>query len=267
MPRVSFDRLLQVVLLTMSLTACSRAPLVVAHRGASHDAPENTLAAFRAAIEQGADALETDLRLTKDGRIVLLHDAGTKRTAGGPDHKVAETASDVLRSLEAGGQKIPFLEELLDLVPPNRGLFLEIKCKEEILPALEAALRKSGRLRKATLIGFDLEVMAAAKARLPELPVCWIRGTAKDPVTKKPLPHRAEWIEAAKEKRLDGLDVGYEGLTAEFARAVRASGLALHVWTVDDPAEARRVAALGVDSITTNRPAEIRRSLSGQAER
>jgi len=246
----------------MSLSACSRAPLVVAHRGASHDAPENTLAAFRRAIEQEADALETDLRLTKDGRIVLLHDAGTKRIAGGLDHKVAETSSDVLRSLAAGGEKIPFLEELLDLAPPERGLFLEIKCKEEILPAMEAALRKGGRLRQATLIGFDLEVMAAAKARFPELPVCWIRGTVKDPVTKKPVPHRTEWIAAAKEKKLDGIDVGHEGLTPEFAGAVKASGLALHVWTVDDPAEARRVAALGVDSITTNRPALIRQALA-----
>lgn len=254
----------------MSLSACSRAPLIVAHRGASQDAPENTLAAFRLAIEQKADALETDLRLTQDGRIVLLHDAGTKRTAGGPDHRVAETGSEALRALDVGrakdpkfsGEKIPFLEELLDLVPPGRGLFLEIKCKEEILPALEPTLRKSGRLRSLTLIGFDLDVMGAAKARFPEVAVCWIRGTDKDPVTKKPLPHPTEWIAAAKEKKLDGLDVGHEGLTARFAGAVKASGLALHVWTVDDTAEARRVAALGVDSITTNRPDVIRKALA-----
>lgn len=251
--------------MTVSLSACSRVPLVVAHRGASHDAPENTLAAFRLAVAQGADAVETDLRLTKDGRIVLLHDAGTKRTAGGTDRKVAEIGAGELRALDAGGgERIPFLEELLELVPADRGLFLEIKCGREILPALEEILRRSGRLRQATLIGFDLDVMAAAKERLPEVPTCWIRGTEKEPATRKPRPHPVEWIAAAKERKLDGLDVGHEGLTGEFARAVKAAGLALHVWTVDDPAEARRVAALGVDSVTTNRPDAIRKAFLPQ---
>jgi glycerophosphoryl diester phosphodiesterase len=262
--------LLCLALLNMPFSASGKAPLIVAHRGASHDAPENTLASFRLAIEQKADVLETDMHLTKDGRIVLLHDADTKRVAGAPGHKVAETSSEVLRALDVGrgkdakfaGARIPFLEELLELVPPDRGLFPEIKCKQEILPALEAALRKSGKLRQITLIGFDLEVMAAAKARLPEVPVCWLRGTEKDPKTKKPLPHRLEWIASAKERKMDGVDVNFEGLTPEFAKAVKAAGLALHVWTVDDPAEARRVAGLGVDSITTNRPDVIRKALA-----
>ena len=111
---------------------------------------------------------------------------------------------------------------------------------------------------QSTLIGFDLQVMAAAKARLPEVPVCWVQGARKDPATKKPLPHPVEWAEAAKGKGLDGLDVAHEGLTAEFAAAVRKAGLGLHVWTVDDPADVRRVADLGVDSITTNRPGLVR---------
>lgn len=268
--RVDRDRRLRwIVLLIMALSACSRAPLIVAHRGASLDAPENTLAAFRLAIEQEADALETDLRLTQDGRIVLLHDAGTKRTAGGTDHKVAETASEAIRALDVGrskdpkfsGEKIPFLEELIDLVPPGRGLFLEIKCKEEILPPLEALLRRSGRMRPLTLIGFDLDVMAAAKARMPEVPMYWLRGTEKDPQTKKPLPHKTDWVGQAKAKKLDGLDVNFEGLNEKFAKAVKAAGLGLHVWTVDDPKEARRDKALGVDSITTNKPGVIRKAL------
>jgi glycerophosphoryl diester phosphodiesterase len=252
------------LLALVSLSSCTARPLVVAHRGASHDAPENTLAAFRLGIDRRADALETDLRLTKDGRIVLLHDAGTKRTAGGVDHAAAGTDAATLRALDAGrGERIPFLEELLDLAPAGCGLFLEIKCGGEILPVLEALLRQSGRPGQVTIIGFDLDVVAAAKRRLPEVPVCWLRSTAKDPSTKHPLPHREEWIETARAKGLDGLDVHHEGLTADFAAAVRASGLALHAWTVNDPAEARRLASLGVASITTDRPDLILRALTG----
>ena len=255
--------------LALPLAACANPPLIVAHRGASADAPENTMTAFRLAVEQKADVLETDMHLTKDGRIILLHDPTTKRTAGEPDHKVAETAADVLRSLDVGrgkdpkfaGEKIPFLEELLEIVPEGKRLFPEIKCKKEILPALEKTLRGSGKLKQVTLLGFDLDVMAAAKARMPEVPMYWLRGTEKDPKTKKPLPHNPEWAGQAKAKKLDGLDVNYEGLDEKFAKAVKAAGLGLHVWTVDDPKKTRRDRDLGVDSITTNKPEEIRKAL------
>ena len=255
--------------LVLPLAACANSPLIVAHRGASADAPENTLASFRLAVEQKADVLETDMYLTTDGRVVLIHDPTTKRTAGGPDHKVAESSSEELRKLDVGrgkdakfaGEKIPFLEEYLALASDQTRLFPEIKCKQEILPALEKTLRASGKMKRVTLIGFDLEVMAAAKERMPEVPMFWLRGTEKDPKTKKPVPHDPEWAARAKAKKLDGLDVNNEGLDASFAKAVKAAGLGLHVWTVDDPKEARRCRDLGVDSITTNKPAEIRKAL------
>src|SRR5262245_12288077 len=116
------------------LAAENSFPVIVAHRGASADAPENTVAAFKLGFEQGADYAETDLRLSKDGQIVLIHDDNTKRTAG-LDKKVREQTLEELRRLDAGsfkgekwkGEPIPTLEEGLATVPKGKGIFLELK--------------------------------------------------------------------------------------------------------------------------------------------
>ena len=108
---------------------------IIAHRGASHLAPENTLASVNLAWELGADAVEVDVHLTGDGRIVAIHDTTTGRT-GGTQLEVAQTYSRHLRRLDVGrhknhdfaGEPIPFLGEVLDTIPPGRHLFIEIKC-------------------------------------------------------------------------------------------------------------------------------------------
>ena len=115
---------------------------IIAHRGASHLAPENTLASVELAWRLGADAVEVDVRLTRDGRIVAIHDPTTDRTAG-IHLEVAATHSSHLRRLDVGrykhprfaGERIPYLEEVLQTVPPGRQLFVEIKCGPQILPA------------------------------------------------------------------------------------------------------------------------------------
>jgi glycerophosphoryl diester phosphodiesterase len=177
--------------------------------------------------------------------------------------------AEELRALDAGrskaprfaGQRIPFLEELLAEIPRGRRAFLEIKCGAEILPALEQVLADRAARERVVVIGFDADVLARAKERLAGVPMLWLRGTEKEAGTKKPLPHKAEWIRQAKARGFAGLDVHHEGLTEEFARAVKAEGLQLHVWTVNDAAVARRVAGWGAASITTDRPAAIRAAL------
>jgi len=232
---------------------------IIAHRGASAVAPENTVAAYRAAWEMGADAAETDVYLTRDNQVVAIHDETTKRTTG-VDHEVKSTTYDELRSLDAGswkdpryaGEPIPLLSAILETLPPGKILYVEVKCGPEILPFLDEVLTKSGKRDQVTIIGFDLDTMDAAKKRMPDRPVFWLRSTEEDKETNVRLPHDLSWVDLVKARGLDGLDVGYGGLTPSFVEAARKAGLGLVVWTVNERADAIRMRDLGVDGLTTD---------------
>ncbi|MBX7244488.1 MAG: glycerophosphodiester phosphodiesterase [Candidatus Sumerlaeaceae bacterium] len=265
-------RYLQFILVsTMVLTTPNPAPAteIIAHRGSSNAAPENTVAAANLAWQQNADAVELDIHQSADGRIIVIHDDTTSRTAKAL-LKVKETSSSELRALDAGtfkdkkyaGEKLPFLEEMIATVPSGaKRLFVEVKCGKEVLPELKKVLEAGGKMKQMVIIGFDFDTMVAAKAMFPKVPVYWLRGTRKEEGSKKLLPHDAAWIPKVKSAGLDGLDVGYAGITPEFAKAVKEAGLGLYAWTVDDPDEAQRLKSLGVDGITTNRPDLIRKTL------
>ncbi|MBI5770589.1 MAG: glycerophosphodiester phosphodiesterase [Verrucomicrobia bacterium] len=247
-----------------------RAVQIVAHRGASYDAPENTVASGKLAFQHHADALETDLWLTKDGQIIISHDLNAKRTTG-RDVKLSELTLAEARQLDAGkwkdpkfaGEKLPTLEELLALIPPGKRIFLEQKAGVELVPVLKAALART-RLKRAQLviIDFKLASAAAAKAAMPDLEVLWLLNPpSKDP--KKPSPDLDEAIAQAKAAKLDGLDVNYKfPMDAAAVKKIKAAGLQLHVWTVDDPVVARQWRDLGVDGITTNRAGWLREQLT-----
>lgn len=235
---------------------------VIAHRGASHLAPENTLASVQLAWRLGADAVEVDVRLTRDGRIVAIHDETTDRTAG-LHLEVAATHSSQLRRLDVGrhkhpkfaGERIPYLDEVLQTVPPDRQLFVEIKCGPEILPPLIQTIAHSGKRSQVVIIGFDFDMVKAAKEVLPDVPVYWLCDK------RLLVSYGRSLAEKAKACGIDGLDVHWSGLTRRFIRAVKAAGLRLYIWTVDDPAQALRLKAMGADGITTNRPGRLRRRI------
>jgi glycerophosphoryl diester phosphodiesterase len=240
---------------------------VIAHRGASHLAPENTLASVRLAWEMGADAVEVDVRLTKDNRIVAIHDPTTLRTSG-TDLEVADTHSSDLRELDVGshkhvdfaGETIPFLEEVLDTVPAGRHLFIEVKSGPKILPVLNETIARSGKRSQVALIGFDLQTMKAAKEILPDVPAHWLCDK------KVWAPFGGSLARTAKAHGLDGMNIHWSAVTWRFARAVRKAGLKLYAWTVDNAAEADRLDGLGVNGITTNRPGWLKnRILTRQA--
>lgn len=261
---------LTVLLLTAPLAARAAEPRVaiVAHRGASHDAPENTLAALRLAWEQKADASEFDIYLTRDGKIVVIHDKDTKRTAG-VERKVVEQTLAELRTLDVGrwkgakfsGEKIPTLGEMLALVPEGKSVFVEVKTGPEIVPELLRVLAEQGlKPRQTPIISFNADVIAAVKKARPELPAYWIVSLNK----KGETPPTAEaLIKKAKAIQADGLDLSAaEVLDVDYARKVKAAGLKLYVWTINDLAVARRMVEIGVDGITTDRPGWLRERLA-----
>jgi glycerophosphoryl diester phosphodiesterase len=238
---------------------------IIAHRGASADAPENTLAAFHLAWEQKADAIELDVYATRDGKIAVIHDPNTKRTTG-LNRKVDAQTMDELRKLDAGawkadrwkGERIPSLDEVLAVMPAGKRVFVEIKCGPEILPELARVVAASPcKPNQVAIIGFGHETMKQAKALLPEHEVSWVVKPEKNSAGRKPSVE--ELIQKARDAGLDGLDLDQSfPIDAAFASKVREAKLKLYVWTVDSPKTAKALVAAGVDGITTNRPGLLR---------
>jgi glycerophosphoryl diester phosphodiesterase len=252
------------------MSGCTKSVEIIAHRGASYLAPENTMASVMLGWEKDTD-VEVDVYLTKDNKIVVIHDKTTKRTAV-TDVNIAETTSDELRKLDVGsfkseeyaGEQIPFLADIVETIPAGRKLYVEIKCGKEILPYLSELLADSGKMSQIVIIGFDLETVTMSK-QLIDVPTYWLKGTKKIEETEEWIPHDPQLVRTAENNGLDGLDVHYAGVNKKFVDAVKASGQKLYVWTVDDPEEAIRLVKLGVDGITTNRPEWLREQLKNHA--
>ena len=234
-------------------------PLIVAHRGASQEAPENTLAAFNLAFEHGADWIECDVRLTADGHVVCIHDASTARTVpGSRELIVAESTLEELRHLDMA-VPIPTLEEVLGVLPATGGLAIELKGDPAVSrPAAEIVNASGIEPARVAFIAFDSATLDAAKRGAPKNPAWLVAGFCEPAHTVDQL------IATARRIGADGLDVEGDPAVVDeaFVDAVRKAGLSLHVWTVDDPAVAQRFAELGLDSITTNRPKLIRDALA-----
>jgi glycerophosphoryl diester phosphodiesterase len=248
------------------ISGCTKPVEIIAHRGASYLAPENTMASVMLGWEKQAN-VEVDVHLSKDKRIVVIHDASTKHITG-TDLKVRETTYPELRNLDYGSfkgrefaaERIPLLNDVLRTIPPERKLYVEIKCGKEILPFLNRLIIESGRSSQIVIIGFDIEVVTSAK-ELIDVPTYWLKGTDKIKETNQWIPHDPKLVQIVRDRGLDGLDVHYAGVTKEFVDAVKAAGQKLYVWTVDDPDEAKRLIELGVSGITTNRPEWLREQI------
>ncbi|MDB5298260.1 MAG: glycerophosphoryl diester phosphodiesterase [Phycisphaerales bacterium] len=248
---------------------------VVGHRGESHDAPENTLASYNLAWSRHDPACELDVHLTKDGKLIVSHDPDTKRTAG-TKVVIKDATVDELKKLDVGswkdpkfaGERLPTLDEALATIPPGGRFFLEVKIGPEAVPELAKCIERSGRKpEQLPIISFNLESCRAAKAALPKHPVYFLASFKQDKATKKWAPTADELIAKAKDAKLDGLDVEAAKspvVDAAFVKAVRAAGMGLYTWTIDDPARAKELAALGVDGITTNRAAWLREQLGAE---
>lgn len=243
---------------------------IIGHRGASRDAPENTLASVNLAWKRNADAVEIDIYLTKDGKIVAVHDKTTKRY-GGPDVKVEHQTFEELRKLDVGtwkdpryrGEKIPTLDEILETIPEGKRLFIELKSERKIIPELKRILESSKKKPNQTaIIGFSLETVTEAKRQLPDRKVFWIVDVKQDKETKEWKPGLEQIIAEAKKANLDGLDLGYAPIfDKNYISKVKRAGLSFFVWTVNDAKVALKLMEFGVDGITTDRPGWLKRKM------
>ena len=250
------------------------AQAIVAHRGASFDAPENTLAAFRLAWKQGADAIEGDFLLTKDEKVVCHHDSDLQRTANDP-REVAEMTLAELRQLDVGswkhprfaGERIPTLTEVLALVGPGKRLFLEIKCGPEIIGPLGRTLAQTAlSADQIVIISFDKEVIRLCRKHLPAHRANWLTDY-KENLRGRWEPSSAEVMQTLQQIDASGLgtEADPDRVTTALVAKIRDAGLQFHCWTVNGAALARHFQALGVDSITTDRPAWLRARLQAPA--
>ena len=235
---------------------------VVAHRGASGHAPENTLAAFRRAVELGARFIETDLQLSRDSHFVAIHDETLDRTTSGhgPVHalKLAE-----LRKLDAGswfdprfaGERIPTLEEILGFARESDAVFyLEIKPGGAwgLEHALVGALRDAQEAVRALVLSFDASTLAAMRRLEPTLMTGFLFSRST-----------ADAIKRALEVGARQLAPRVDLVTPDLVAQARRVDLQVVTWTINEPAHMRELAIAGVDGIMTDYPDRLISVLGG----
>jgi glycerophosphoryl diester phosphodiesterase len=247
----------------------------ISHRGESMNAPENTVAAFRAAVEKGADGFECDIYLTKDNEIVCLHDKTAKRTAG-MDVKPCDATLAELRALDAGawkgpqfkGERIPTLAETLALARDNFEIYVEVKCGTEIMPRLAEVMAAEPKAtpERVVFICFNTNVVSAVRERFPAYRAYWLTGTGpkKD---GKPGITAGEAVAAAKACNASGVSAQNSAdITPEFVNTVKAAGFSFHIWTVNNAPRAAELAAMGVETVTSDCGAAIKAVLHGKPD-
>lgn len=254
--------------LVLMTTPIFAGPFIVAHRGASLEAPENTVPAFQLAWKQGADAIEGDFHLTKDGKVICIHDYDTARVSG-TRRIVRDSTLAELQALDAGarfkrewkGTRLPTFPEVAATVPAGRKLYLEVKCGPEIVPILLREIAASGLTNdQIVLISFNAPVILEMKKQVPRIRAFLLSSFKKG----SPLnPSVEDALKSLRETRADGFStIADKRVDAVYVRALRDAGFEYHTWTIDDPAVARRFLDLGALSITTNRPAFLREALA-----
>jgi glycerophosphoryl diester phosphodiesterase len=247
-----------------------RRPLIIAHRGASARAPENTLAAFRAAMALGADGIELDIQMTRDGQIVVIHDETVERTTDGRG-RVSELTLAEIRRLDAGswfnrayprrarteyiGARVPTLSDVLALVGPTPlVLCIELKPLGErglrMIEATLAAVTDAGMQDRVVYASFDHEMMKQLARLAPGAPT----AVLYDPRKMRTRGMAGEIIRRAEDASARWVSLHYSLARPRIVAAVRRAGLGTAVWTVNSGVLSRWLAALGVDALITNRP-------------
>ncbi len=223
---------------------------ITAHRGSSRSAPENTMAAIAAAVEEMADYVEVDVQLTKDGVIVLGHDANLKRVAG-VNRSMASLTWEEIQELEVGswfspefsGERIPLLEEVLDFCKGKISLNIEIKNlgKESQLPERVVRLiREKDMEEQCVVTSTSLEYLERVKLLAPELRTGYILSAA--------------YGDFYFEERADFISIRASFVNRQMVERAHAQGMAVHAWTVNSKSEMERLRLMEVDNLITDYP-------------
>ncbi|MFO8028421.1 MAG: glycerophosphodiester phosphodiesterase family protein [Cyclonatronaceae bacterium] len=240
----------------------SNDPLLIAHRGESFDAPENTLAAVNLAWERGASAVEVDVHATGDGELAVIHDRDTLRTTG-VRLQVNQAPLSALQQLDAGSwkgiawkeERIPSLTQVLATVPFHGKLVIEIKSGAGMPEKISRAITETGlRPDQVELLSFDFRKLAASKHLMPQHRMLWV------------IESRRQWSQYARDlhtkavlRRLgthgvDGIAIGdSRHMNRRYIRDFIAVGRPVYVWTVNDPDRAAELLEYGVTGIISDR--------------
>ena len=242
----------------------------ICHRGESHDAPENTLPAYKTAVDRGF-GFECDIYLSADKRVFTFHDGNLKRTTAGACTKKCAEASwaDEISKVDVGGwgkwkgskfspTRPALLEEVLELAVDGRQIYVEVKPGPEIVPYIKEVYAKQTKAtNKNTLfICFNRETCKALKKQMPEYKVYWLTsswlGKKKNGTAKMVTVDYV--LEGLKETGADGVDCHFDPkvITADFIKAVKDKGYEFHVWTVDKLDLSILAFERGAQTVTTN---------------
>ncbi|HKP73094.1 MAG TPA: glycerophosphodiester phosphodiesterase family protein [Pyrinomonadaceae bacterium] len=263
---------------TSAMPSASNLPLIIGHRGASLVAPENTLAAFTRALADGADGLEFDVRLARDGFPVVIHDATLRRTAR-VDAPVSSLSSTELAATDVGSwfnrrfparardeyarESVPTLSRVFELVAArSRVLYVELKCDGRdaatLVERVVADVRAHRVEQRVRIESFTLAAIEEVKRIAPDLRT----SAAFERRRTRPLLAPRTLLRRALACRADELALGRSLVSRRMIEAARAAGLPAVVWTVDHPSWVRRAQALGLHALITNDPAGTRAALN-----
>ena len=231
----------------------------ISHRGESLDAPENSLAAFKLSQERNTDGMECDVRLTRDGKVVVCHDANTLRT-GSAFLPVESSSYAELQQIHISGaledvypdEKIPLLSETFKYLGENREYYIELKGSDPaLIPAVKAVVEASGvDFKQIVFIAFSETLVREMKLAMPQCRALWLNSLIRDYGRVTP----DELIAKLKDLGVDGVDAAANPDTdAELVKAVHDAGMIYAVWTLDNPYQADHFIRLGVDAVTSNR--------------
>lgn len=245
-------------------------PLVVAHRGGAGMAPENTLAAFRKALEVGADAIELDVRLTRDRQVVVIHDRRLERTTTGHGPVGAHTLEE-LKCLDAGswygpqfsGERVPTLIEVFEALPVYFPIYVEIKARGPGAALLAMGviniIRRYGRWESTMVASFNPLAMAFIRAIEPRITRGYIWSG------HHPLPLRARWLSPMVKPHWLAPD--RRTLTPELLSRFHSQGKPVAAWDLDVCTDMRRLGEIGLDAAVTDHPESLVRQKHGMTQR